>query len=146
MENTELIRLLNKDLPLELPGHLNQEEIKARLADWINELIKHDFEKLVSLLYRIDVHEQKLRTLLKQFPDEDAGHIIASLILERQEQKQKSRQLFSQRDDTASEEEKWRSNQCSCNCFVGSLRANISSFTFSLSSFSFFRSNMVPNT
>ena len=36
MENTELIRLLNKDLPLELPGHLNQEEIKARLADWIS--------------------------------------------------------------------------------------------------------------
>ncbi|HMX38235.1 MAG TPA: hypothetical protein PKA94_13180 [Ferruginibacter sp.] len=107
MENTELIRLLNKDLPLELPGHLSQEQVKDRLAGWINELIKHDFEKLVSLLYRIDVHEQKLRTLLKQFPDEDAGHIIASLILERQEQKQKSRQLFSQRDDTVNEEEKW---------------------------------------
>lgn len=107
MENNELIRLLNKDLPLDLPDHLTQDEIRNRLAGWINELIKHDFEKLVALLYRIDVHEQKLRTLLRQHPEEDAGRIIATLILERQEQKQKSRQLFSQRDDAVSEEEKW---------------------------------------
>jgi len=107
MENKELIRLLNNDLPVELPDHLSQEEIHSRLADWINERIKHDFEKLIALLYRIDVHEQKLRTLLRQFPDEDAGRIIASLILERQEQKEKSRQLFSRRDDAMSEEERW---------------------------------------
>lgn len=107
MENKELIRLLNKDLAIDLPDQLSEEQIHARLADWINELIKHDFEKLVSLLYRIDVHEQKLKSLLNQFPDEDAGNIIAALIVERQEQKKKSRQLFSQRDDTVSEEERW---------------------------------------
>jgi len=45
--------------------------------------------------------------LLRQFPDEDAGKIIASLILERQEQKLKTREQFSKREDDLDEEEKW---------------------------------------
>ncbi len=107
MENAELIRLLNKELALELPAGLTYDQAHAQLSSWINNLIKNDFEKLVSLLYRIDVNEQKLRSLLKQFPDEDAGNIIASLILERQGQKLKSRELFSQRDNDFDEVERW---------------------------------------
>ena len=39
--------------------------------------------------------------------EEDAGNIIASLIIERQEQKIKTREQFSQRDNGFDEEEKW---------------------------------------
>lgn len=107
MENVELIRLLNKELAIDFPEQEPYNEIHTQLATYINQLIKNDFEKLVTYLYRIDVNEQKLKLLLQQFPEEDTGNIIASLILERQEQKIKAREQFSKRDNDFNEEEKW---------------------------------------
>ena len=77
------------------------------MATYINNLIKNYFEKLITYLYRIDVSEAKLKSLLQQHPHEDAGNIIAALIIERQEQKIKTRQQFGQRDNSFEEEEKW---------------------------------------
>lgn len=107
MENTELIRLLNNELPVEITGQRSYAEIHAQLSEYINKLIKGDFEKLVSYLYRIDVSEQKLKSLLQQNSNENAGDIIATLIIERQQQKIKTRQQFSQRDNKFDTEEKW---------------------------------------
>lgn len=107
MENAELIRLLNKELAIDFADKISYSEMLNQLSSYINQLIKNDFEKLVTYLYRIDVNEQKLKSLLRQFPDEDAGNIIASLIIERQQQKLKSRELFSQRDNDSDESEKW---------------------------------------
>jgi hypothetical protein len=99
MENAELIQLLNKELAIEIVEKQSHNEIHAQLSAYINGLIKNDFEKLVSYLYRIDVNEQKLKNLLQEKPGEDAGNLIASLIIERQEQKIKTREQFSQRDN-----------------------------------------------
>lgn len=107
MENAELIRLINSELATELPEKNSYEEIHAELSDYINNLIKSDFDRLLAYLYRIDVNEQKLKKLLQQFPQEDAGNIIASLIIERQEQKIKTRQLFSSQASDIDEDEKW---------------------------------------
>ena len=107
MNTNELTDGLNKDLAIELPDNITYEELQKLLAEHINDLIKNDFEKLVGYLYRIDVNEQKLKGLLHQYSDEDAGRIISLLIIERQQQKIKSRQQFSQRDNDITEEEKW---------------------------------------
>jgi hypothetical protein len=107
MENAELIQLLNNELPVEIATERSYEEIYTQLSAYINNLIKTDFDKLIAYLYRIDVNEQKLKSLLQQNPDEDAGNIIATLIIERQEQKIKTRQQFSQRKSNFDEEEKW---------------------------------------
>ena len=107
MNTNELTDGLNKDLAIELPDKITYEELQKLLAEHINHLIKNDFEKLVGYLYRIDVNEQKLKGLLHQYNDEDAGRIISLLIIERQQQKIKSRQQFSQRDNDITEEEKW---------------------------------------
>ena len=107
MENYELIRLLNKELAIDFPEQGSYSEIHARLAAHINQLIKNDFEKLVTCLYRIDVNEQKLKLLLHQFPEEDTGNIIASLILERQELKINARKQFNTQENDFDEEEKW---------------------------------------
>jgi hypothetical protein len=107
MEHAELIKLLNNELPVEIAAQRSYAEIHTQLSEYINKLIKDDFEKLVSYLYRIDVSEQKLKSLLQQNPGEDAGNIIATLIIERQQQKIKTRQQFSQRDNNFDAEEKW---------------------------------------
>ncbi len=107
MEHVELIRLLNNELAIEIAERTSYAELHTQLASYINELIKNDFDKLISYLYRIDVNEQKLKILLQQSPQEDAGNLIATLIIERQQQKIKTRELFSQRDNNFDEEEKW---------------------------------------
>ena len=107
MDTTDLAKGLNKDLAIELPDKVSYEELEALLAEHINHLIKNDFEKLVGILYRIDINEQKLRTLLQQYKNEDAGKIISLMIIERQEQKIRSRQQFSRRDNDINEDEKW---------------------------------------
>ena len=107
MEHDELIRLLNNELPVEIAAQKSYHEIHAQLSTYINLLIKDDFDKLITYLYRIDVNEQKLKVLLQQNPNEDAGNIIATLIIERQQQKIKTRQQFSQRDNDFDAEEKW---------------------------------------
>ena len=107
IDNSELVLQLNKELAIELPEKISFEELQNKLAAHINYLIQHHFEKLVSLLYRIDVSEAKIKSLLQQQPNEDAAKIIADLIIERQLQKIKTRQQFSQRDNDFDEEEKW---------------------------------------
>jgi hypothetical protein len=77
-----------------LPG-TNKEENLQQLAMVVNDLIVHDFEKLIRILYRVDVDEQRVRKLLQDCPQADAGILIASLLVERQEQKEHYKKMFS---------------------------------------------------
>lgn len=91
-----------------LPGVVNEmQDVENFLAEQINELIKNDFNHLVQILYRIDVNEARLKQVLKDNPNEDAGKIIAQLIIERQQQKIISRNEFKKKEDGIDDNEKW---------------------------------------
>ncbi|HYM95173.1 MAG TPA: hypothetical protein VET23_13610 [Chitinophagaceae bacterium] len=107
MDTSSLIQSLKKDLAIELPAKISFEKLKEQLSAELNHLIETDFHKLISLLYRVDISEPKLKNLLKENPGKDAGKIIAELIIERQLQKIKSRQQLSRRDKNIDENEKW---------------------------------------
>jgi hypothetical protein len=104
--NTELIPMLRQSMEIDLPENISFELLKERLSSHINFLIQSDFQKLVSILYRVDVSEPKLKHLLKENPGYDASNIIADLIIERQLQKIKSRQEH-RKDRNISDDEKW---------------------------------------
>ncbi|MDZ4072198.1 MAG: hypothetical protein U1C70_10260 [Sediminibacterium sp.] len=74
---------------------------------FVNELITQDFNQLLTLLYRLDINEKKLKQTLADHPDQNAGELIAKLIIDRQEEKKKSRETFKQKDWEGSEEERW---------------------------------------
>lgn len=101
-----LIPALSHTLETELASVLSYEALKEKLSGYFNDLILHDFNKLVRLLYRIDVSEAKLKYWLKENADKDAGALIADLVIEREMQKIETRKKFAQRKDE-SEEEKW---------------------------------------
>ena len=103
-EQQQLIESINNELALDLPGNIALAQLKEQLAAYINHLIKNDFEKLVFYLYRIDVNEQKMKAML-QAPHENSGELIAQLIIDRQLEKQKTKQQF--RNKGESDEEKW---------------------------------------
>lgn len=78
-----------------------------QLEEKINSLLVGDFDRLISILYRMDVSELKLKQLLKENQAEDAAKIIALLMIERQAEKIKSRRQFRQQDNNIDENEKW---------------------------------------
>jgi hypothetical protein len=107
MEQEELIQSVNNELALELPGRLSVSELKEQLTQYINHLINTDFEKLIFYLYRIDVHEAKMKKLLQQQGGENAAALIAQLIIDRQVQKIKSRAEFKASATDQGDEERW---------------------------------------
>ena len=107
MIHAELIQTINTDLALELPEKISFDEMQNELSAYINHLIKTDFEKLVAYLYRIDVSEEKLKFFLIDHPNEDAGKIIAGLVIERLQQKVNLRKQFFGKFFTDNDEEKW---------------------------------------
>ncbi|MFM7709596.1 MAG: hypothetical protein ACKO5C_01660 [Ferruginibacter sp.] len=90
------------------------EVIRLQEADFVNELselIRHwidtDFERLIRFLYRLDVHEEKLKRLLRDHPNDDAGQLIAKLIIERQLQKIAFRTSWSEQQTSIDPAEAW---------------------------------------
>jgi MoxR-like ATPase len=102
-----LVEMLNNDLAIQLPPRINMDEIKAQLASFIKQWIESDFQRLVNLLYRVDVNENKLRSILNENLDGEADMIIAKLIIERQLEKVKTRKAQRNNDATEHGEEKW---------------------------------------
>jgi len=75
------------------------------LETLINDLIKEDFSKLVQLLYRIDVSEAKLKNVLKEHPNEDAGKLMAKIVIERLAATKKARESFSTKSTNIEDDE-----------------------------------------
>lgn len=109
MEHSNSIQLfgeLNEQYNLQLPATDNLTLLQAALANRINQLIVHDFNQLVTLLYRIDIAEKKLQKTLQEHREEDAGMLIAGIVIERQLQKIQSRQQY-RRNDITDDAEQW---------------------------------------
>jgi hypothetical protein len=80
--------------------------ILHELSYLINQLLVHDFHLLVHLLYRADINEKKLKQLLSDNKQTDAALIMSELLLQRQEEKLRSREMFRSSDEI-DEAEKW---------------------------------------
>lgn len=104
--NKDLVLFLNKHLEIDMPAGLSIDELKEFLTPYINDLINKDFNKLINILYRIDIDEKKLKTFLSENKDIDAASIISDMIIDRQMQKIWSRSEFK-KDQNISDEEEW---------------------------------------
>ncbi|MCU7692993.1 hypothetical protein ACFSPU_01945 [Haoranjiania flava] len=82
----------------------DEQWLTAFLAAEINMLIHTDFQKLLHILYRLDIDENQLKQRLRD--KEDAGRLMAEMILEREKQKAISRDSFKNFSDQANAE-KW---------------------------------------
>ena len=101
----KIISEISSSLEIDLTSKASNDEIRSALTDRINYLITHDFNKLLAILYRIDINEKLLRTKLET-EEKDAGAVIADMIIERQIQKLKTKQEFRP-DQNISGEDKW---------------------------------------
>ena len=104
MKNEQVLEEVSKELEVIMKDH---PVTKQELIEKINGLINTDFQKLVSMLYRMDVSEIKLKQLLNENAGTNAAIIIVELMIERQAEKIRSRQQFNKRDENISDDERW---------------------------------------
>lgn len=70
----------------------NEADLQQILEQIISYLTDTHFEKLLWLLYRIDVDEDKLKRILNAHSPAEAPALIARIIIERERQKELYRQ------------------------------------------------------
>ena len=85
-------------LQQQLPATLSPDAFRLWIAQRINDMIVQDFEQFLSLLYIIDIDEKKVKAQLKD-SNEQAGIIIADMIIARQLEKKKWREYFRAKQD-----------------------------------------------
>ena len=63
------------------------------LVNFIDDLIQNDLNRLWSIMYRVDISEEKLKQMLAENKNTEvqSAEIIANLLIEREEEKIKSR-------------------------------------------------------
>ena len=71
---------------------LNTEQFQL-LVNFIDDLIQNDLNRLFRILYRVDISEEKLKQMLAENKNTEvqSAEIIANLLIEREEEKIKSR-------------------------------------------------------
>ena len=106
MNTNELVQVVNTHINSRFPEEISYEDLQQKFSAFIDDLIKNDFSVLISLLYKVDVSENKLKQLLKEQSGEDASGIIAKLIIDRLIQKIESRKNFHS-STNVNEDDKW---------------------------------------
>ncbi|GAB4245908.1 MAG: hypothetical protein Tsb0034_24610 [Ekhidna sp.] len=88
----ESYQLVRKDLGLEeeiqFEGFDNAfDRLLIFLTKQINELLDHDFNRLLNALYRIDIPENQVKCLLESTPPNEIAAALAAAVIEREKQK-----------------------------------------------------------
>ena len=85
------ISMINRDFGLEKEDSESlYQDFRDKLINEINILLDRDFEKLLAILYRIDVDEEKAKAVLAS-SHVPPSEILADLIIKRQMEKAQSR-------------------------------------------------------
>ena len=81
----DLIRALSQNYGLETtPGFGGFEELKVLLAKALKGLIQSNPEKLLTIMYRLDINEALFRQAMETGSEQNQAEAIANLVLERE--------------------------------------------------------------
>lgn len=69
-------------------------ELLKLIEELVTELVNHDFERLLLMLYRLDVSEQKVKQAIDAAGPTNASRNIAELIMAREKEKAVSREQY----------------------------------------------------
>ncbi|WP_226065026.1 hypothetical protein [Kaistella polysaccharea] len=97
MENTKALTTVVQNLQIEAVASAQSDADQFEiLVSFIDDLIRNDFNRLLSILYRVDISEQKLKIKLAKNKETKvrSAEIIAHLLIEREEEKILSRAKY----------------------------------------------------
>src|SRR5690625_7948535 len=96
-------------------GHKSKIEIKNWLANRIKHMLVYESDLLWSILYRMDVAEEKIKSVMKNHQTVPVEEGLAQLVLERQIQRNKIRIIYSSSATTANNNSYEIDNETSWN-------------------------------
>mgnify|MGYP003574911435 FL=1 len=85
MSSMSLAKMVGKDF--ELPEDLSENHLREVLVKAFEYLVEDDFSKLVQILYRADVDQDRLKQLLESAENSSSGEVIADAYIARQKAK-----------------------------------------------------------
>ena len=103
-DQQQVMEMLQADWGLLLPEIVSEETILEELEKRIMVLADKNPEAFFQLMYRLDVSEQKVKSVLFE---QDAGMQIAKLVYKRQLQKIEARNMFRTAASDVDEDLKW---------------------------------------
>ena len=97
MENNSALTTVIQNLQIEDAAveQSGTAQFKVLVA-FLDELIRNDFNRLLSLLYRVDISEEKLKRSLADHQGSNipSAELIAKLMVEREAEKIRSREKY----------------------------------------------------
>jgi hypothetical protein len=88
-----LSKIISTDFEVE--EMLTEDMLRARLIEAFAYLLDNNISKMMNILYRTDVDEEKLKKLLISNSDLPSAEVIADAYLSRQKQKIETRKKYS---------------------------------------------------
>lgn len=79
-------------------GHPELSYLHEKLTLIIGHLLTNNFEKLCNAMYRLDVSERKFHEVLTGSDPAEISSRLADLVIEREMQKVKTRELYRRKE------------------------------------------------
>jgi len=96
-EPREVFSIISTNFELASGDVLSFEEIHRILTERIHELLEKNVEKLIFILYRIDVGQKKTDEIFNNPSKEEIASLLATAVIERQLEKVKTRRKYSRK-------------------------------------------------
>ena len=84
-DNTSLIKIINNDF--DLSDQLNEEQLREVMINAFAYLIDDNFPKLIQILYKADVDQDKLKYALENTENSTSAAVITDAYIARQKAK-----------------------------------------------------------
>ena len=98
MHNSTALTTVFQNLQIEKENNLERSSAEQFeiLVAFIDDLIQNDFDRLLRILYRMDISEAKLKIKLAENRDANvrSAELIANFVIEREEEKIRSRAKY----------------------------------------------------
>jgi response regulator of citrate/malate metabolism len=103
-EQEELSKAISSRFEIDVTGNYSLDDLKQALFYRIRELLDKNVERLLSMLYRVDLSQNKLDEIFQNESKEDIAEKIAEAVIERQLEKIKTRAYYKTKEGRIPEE------------------------------------------
>ena len=93
-DSQEVFDIVSGNFELQKQDVLSYEELHYILSQRIRELLEKNVEKLVHILYRIDVNQKKTDDIFNNLSKDDIALLLTDAVIERQLQKVHTRRKY----------------------------------------------------
>jgi hypothetical protein len=93
-DSQEVFDIVSGNFELQKQDVLSYEELHYILSQRIRELLEKNVEKLVHILYRIDVNQKKTDDIFNNPSKDDIALLLTDAVIERQLQKVHTRRKY----------------------------------------------------